>query len=138
MAEEKPKAETKKEEEPSWFDKYADRWVDHYINNALAFSNVVLGGDWPQGLPQEFPRLPLDVFEEIAQRRPDESQIYLAAIRSLPDSMLSRFFQKDPETKWTQEMVEKELKPFVDVERVGLAKKPEPTGDYSSLKKLFE
>lgn len=99
-----------------------DEDIDSYINKVLDMARMAKSGTWK---PDDvFPRLSYDLLSEIAEKRPDEMELYLGGIRELPDPALTQFFFYPQNTKWTREMIEKELTPFLNISRTGVA----PTG----------
>lgn len=62
------------------------------------------------------PRLDPTVFGRMA---PADRELYMNGIRRLPEPYLNKFFELPNNTKWTSEMIDQRLTPWMDVHKTG-------------------
>ena len=69
------------------------------------------------GSPITYPKIPLEMFGRL---EPAEREKYLEGMRHLPDPHLSAMFDYPSTTRWSNEMIQQHMTPWLDVHKTGL------------------
>lgn len=98
---------------------------DRSIEGALGAADQSIEGAWPMPMANsfsDFPLLPMDTFSSLT---PDQQDQYMAGIRRLPDPNLSMMFGLPYDTRWSAEMIDQYMQPFMDIRRTGQPQQPQ-------------